>query len=118
MCLGFGGFIIGSSRFAFQARQLLPNRTLLVFSAMFVAMALFGIGSQIWFRRRMISDFTYDAQALRYRTLGIAEMQMRTLWDIAKVRTWRGRGGALGYVLRFRDKHKLYLEFSVSNSGR
>lgn len=83
---------------------------------MFVAVAGFGIGSQVWFRRRLISEFHYGGGALRFRTLGTAEMQLRDLSEIAKVDNWRGRGGALGYRFRFRDGHKVYLQYGVSNS--
>jgi hypothetical protein len=85
-------------------------------SFLFVAFAVFGIGSLIWYHRRIIAEFRYDGSALRYRTLGTREPQDRPLADIASIRDWRGRGGQLGYRLQFQDKQKLYLEFSVSNS--
>ena len=48
--------------------------------------------------------------------LSVQQMQMRPLPDIREVREWRGRGGPLGYRLLFRDKQRVYLEYSVSNS--
>jgi hypothetical protein len=64
----------------------------------------------------MISEFQYDGSMLQFRTIGIAEPQMRPLGDIADIRGWLGKGGPLGYRLLFQDRQKLYLEFSVSNS--
>lgn len=36
---------------------------------MFLAIVGFGIGMQLWFRRRIVKEFSYDGRALRVRTL-------------------------------------------------
>ena len=81
-----------------------------------LAVGALAVGVQLWFRRRIITEFTYDESALRFRTLGIGEMQVRDVKDIAGLSEWRGRGGILGYRLHFRDGAKAYLQSSVSNS--
>src|SRR5260370_12494287 len=116
MCLLFGGFGLFTGRFLLRAGDVGPTRGLVVSSLVFVAIAVFGIGMQVWFRRRIVNEFSYDGRALRFRTLGTAEMQTRDVSEIVDLGEWRGRGGPLGYRLRFRDGGKGYLQFGVSNS--
>jgi hypothetical protein len=71
---------------------------------------------QVWFWRRIVNELSYDGRALRFRTLGTAEMRARDLSEIADLAEWQGRGGPIGYRLRFRDGEKVYLQFGVSNS--
>ena len=117
MCLLLGGFGLRSIRFLLPVRGVWPSKGLFVSSLVFMAVASFGIGMQLWFRRRLVKEFSYEGRALRYRTLGTAELQTRDLSEIAEIGDWRGRGGSLGYRLRFRDGEKIYLQHGVSNSA-
>jgi hypothetical protein len=91
------------------------NGVLFVTFWLIVAAAV-GIGTQLWYWRRMVSEFTYDGGALRFRTLGRASTQTRALPEIADIREWRGRGSTIGYRLTFRDGAKIYLQNTVANS--
>ncbi len=81
-----------------------------------IVLAAFGGVSVVWFWRRSITEFSYDGRALRYRTLGRPEMQMRDLSEIKDVGEWRGRGGPQGYKLKFSDGANVYLQYGVSNA--
>lgn len=116
MCLVFGGIGYFNARFLASAAHTVPFRSRLFVTLLLILLAAGGIGLQLWYQRRIISDFRYDGCTLQFRTLGIQEPQMRPLNDISSIRDWRGKGGSLGYRLQFQDSQKLYLEFSVSNS--
>jgi hypothetical protein len=116
MFLVFGGMGFMNVRLMIAGMHAGPNRAILFFSVLFVFFVVAAVTSQVWFHRRIISEFRYDGSSLQFRTIGTQEPQMRPLADIASIREWRGRGGPLGYLLQFQDKSKLYLEFSVSNS--
>ena len=62
-------------------------------------------------------EFSYDGRTLRISTLGRPRMQTRDRSEIAEVGEWRGRGGPLGYRLKFHDGGKFYLQFGVSNAA-
>jgi hypothetical protein len=114
MCALFAGFGLFGGRFLLRSADW-QFTGLLVSSLVFIAIAVLSIGLQVWFWRRIVSEFTYDGRALRFRTLGNAEMQTRDLSEIADLNVWRGRGGPLGYRLHFRDGGKIYLQYAVSN---
>jgi hypothetical protein len=116
MVLVFGGMAFIDGRMMIAAAHAGPDRAIMFFSFLFVLIVGAAVGSQVWFHRRIISEFRYDGSTLQFRTIGTQEPQMRPLADIASIREWRGRGGPLGYRLQFQNKQKLYLEFSLSNS--
>ena len=116
MCLLFAGFAFLAARPLLRPEANGPQRGLLIASSVYLAVALLSIGVQIWFHRRIISEFHFDGRSLRFRTLGISSMETRDVSEIARIRDWRGRSGALGYRLFFRDGGKAYLEYSVSNA--
>jgi hypothetical protein len=116
MFLVFGGMAFIDVRMMIAAAHAGPDRAIMFFSFLFMLIVGAAIGSQVWFHRRIISEFRYDGLTLQFRTIGIKEPQMRLLSHIKAIRDWKGRGGPLGYRLQFQDKQKLYLEFSVSNS--
>ena len=116
MLLVFGGMAFIDVRMMIAAAHTGPDRAIMFFSFLFVLIVGTAVGSQVWFHRRIISEFRYDGSTLQFRTIGTQAPQMRPLANIASIREWRGRGGPLGYRLQFQDKQKLYLEFSLSNS--
>jgi len=116
MCLLFEGFGLFAWNFLFPAGEARPAKGLLLSGLAFFAIAGLGIGTQVWFWRRIVKEFSYDGSALRFRTLGTAEMQTQELSEIADLREWQGRGGPLGYRIGFRDGKKIYLQYGVSNS--
>ena len=116
MFLLFGGIGFMNVRLMIAGVYAGPNRAILFFSVLFVFFVVTAIVSQVWFHRRIITEFRYDGSTLQFRTVGIQEPQMRPLADIASIRDWKGKGGQLGYRLQLQDRQKLYLEFSVSNS--
>jgi len=114
MCAIFAGMGFVYARFLVPAA---PDKARLFFGLIFVLLMTAGIGSQIWFQRRIIAEFRYDGVTLQFQTLAMQHPQIRPLADITCIREWRGgRGGSLGHRLLFREGQKLYLEFSVSNS--
>ncbi len=106
MCILFAGFGFLSTR------QTVPR----IAGFLFVTMAAASIAMQLWFHRRIISEFAFDGRSFQFRTLGRSAPQTRELSEIAEVRDWRGRGGPFGYRLIFRDGARAYLEYSISNS--
>ena len=116
MCLCFSGLGLISVRMLFPAGDACPDKARVVVSLLFLTFTTAAIAGQMWFQRRIVCDFNYDGCTLQFRTLSVQQMQMRPLPDIREVREWRGRGGPLGYRLLFRDKQRVYLEYSVSNS--
>lgn len=116
MCLLFAGLALVSSRMIVPGppyRGPAPR----VVGLVFLAFTITAIGGQVWFRRRILSEFTYDGYTQQFRTLGVAETQIRPLSEIAEIRPWRGRSGPLGLVLLFKDRQKVYLEYSVRNAA-
>ena len=94
-----------------------PSRKgILIASLLWLTMATVSIGLQLWFHRRVISEFTFDGRLFQFRTLGRSRQQTRELSEIVEVRDWRGRGGPQGYRLVFRDGARAYLEYSISSS--
>jgi len=82
-----------------------------------IALGLGLIASGFWFWKRLIKEFSYDGRAFTFNTLASSDMQVRHVSDIEEVGEWRGRGGPLGYCIKFRDGAKLYLHKGVSNAG-
>jgi hypothetical protein len=117
MCLLLAAIALRGLPGMLPAAGMPPNRGRLISGLVFVSLAIFSIGTQVWFQRRMISEFTYDGVTLRFRTLGDGQEQIRPVSEVAEVREWRSKGSMIGYRLRFRDKSKLYLEYSVTNAG-
>jgi len=75
------------------------------------------IGIVLWSWKRLIKEFNYDGRTLAYNTLRSPEMQVRDLSAIEDVGEWTGRGGPLGFCIKFRDGAKLYLHYGVSNAA-
>ena len=82
-----------------------------------IVLGLCFIGSGSWFRKRLIKEFTYDGRTLTFNTLASSEMQVRDVSAIEKLDEWTGRGGRLGYCIKFHDGAKLYLQNGVSNAA-
>jgi hypothetical protein len=116
MCVFFAGFGIWNVRLFLVNAAAGRARAQPIGSLLFAAMAVLSIGMQLWYQRRIITEFTFDGSALRFTTLGNSEAQTRALPEIVAVREWRGRGGSLGHRLAFRDGGKAYLSYSVSNA--
>jgi hypothetical protein len=75
------------------------------------------IGGVRRFWKRLIKEFIYDGRTFTFNTLASPEMQMRDLSAIEEVGEWTGRGGPLGFCIKFRDGAKLYLHYGVSNAA-
>ena len=118
ICLLFAGFALMNARFLLPLTRTGNYRPVFVSSLVIAGVASFGVGAQLWYRRRMIDEFSFDGRALRFRTLGIPEMETRDISEITQLREWRGRGTPLGYRLTLRGGRKVYLEYSVSMSTR
>jgi hypothetical protein len=116
MFLVFGGMGFMNVRLMIAGVHAGPNRAILLFSVLFIFFVVAATVSQVWFHRRIITEFRYDGSTLQFRTISLQEPQFRPVADIASIREWKGKGGPLGYRLQFQDRQKLYLEFSVSNS--
>jgi hypothetical protein len=93
-----------------------PDKARIIVSLMFMTFTASAIAGQFWFQRRLVREFNYDGRRLQFRTFGIRQTLVRPLEDIAQVKEWSGRGGPIGYRLVFRDRGKVYLEYSVTNS--
>ena len=115
ICLLFAAILAYDIGVLLQGGQV-PAKGALGSTVALLAVAALAVSVQLWFRRRIITEFIYDESALRFRTLGIGEMQVRDVKEIAGLSEWRGRGGILGYRVHFRDGAKVYLQSSVTNS--
>lgn len=115
MCLLFAAVLAYNADVLMQPGRV-PQKGVVGSTGAILIVAALGIGIQRWFRRRIITEFIYDDNALQFRTLALAEMQFRHVSEIAGLSEWRGRGGILGYRLHFRDGAKAYLQSSVTNS--
>ena len=82
-----------------------------------IVLGLSLIGSVPWFWKRLIKEFNYDGRTFAFNTLASPVMQMRDLSAIEEVGEWRGRGGALGFCIKFRDGATLYLPYGVSSAA-
>jgi len=82
-----------------------------------IVLGLGFIGSGFWFWKRLIKEFNYDGRTFTFNTLASSETQVRDVSAIEEVGEWTGRGGPLGYCVKFRDGAKLYLQNGVSNSA-
>jgi hypothetical protein len=88
------------------------------FAAICLIVLGFGlIGGVVWFWERLVKEFNYDGRTFTFNTLASPEMQVRDLSAIEEVGEWTGRGGPLGFCIKFRDGTKLYLHYGVSNAA-
>ena len=116
MCLLFTAFAFMTAWPVLRAKASRAPTALWVAGFVYLAVAVLSIGLQLWFRRRIISEFEFEGRSLRFRTLGISSTEVRDVSEIARVRDWRGRNGMIGYRLAFRDGRKVYLERAVPNA--
>ena len=87
----FVAFGVLGGRFYFRFAGTGNARSVLIPYLLFGALAIVSIGMQIWYLRRLISEFTFDGRALQFRTLGASVTQTRDVSQIADVQDWRGR---------------------------
>ena len=117
LSLLFGGLGLVSLRLLFFGPRESANKAAVFGSLVMLALSASLIGMNMWFRRRIVDEFSYDGRALRFRTLGAPAVQTRDVSEIAAVSLWQGRGGSHGYRIRFRDGEKIFLQNTVPNSG-
>ena len=82
-----------------------------------IVLGLGFIGSGLWFWKRLIKEFNYDGTTFTFNTLASSKIQVRDASAIEEVGEWTGRGGPLGYCMKFHDGAKLYLQNGVSNAA-
>ena len=111
VCLAFGGLAVFHFQLIFRS-----NSSAAGLAIAFIALALAAIGMQLWFRRRIVREFTYTGSALHLRTLGIHAIETYSLTQVTDIREWRGRRGPVGYRVTFNDGWKAYIERTVENS--
>jgi hypothetical protein len=116
MCIFFAGFGLFNLQMLRAVWGSGAPKASLPFALLFVAFCSVAIGGQRWFRRRIVIEFTYDGYTFQFRTLGVPATQTRAVSEIAYLREWRGRGGALGYRIGFLDRQKIYLQYGVTNA--
>jgi len=116
VCLAFGGLAVFHFELIFPSTGPRPNSSAIGLSAAFIALAIGAIAMQLWFRRRIVREFTYTGSALHIRTLGIHTMQTYSLSQVKDIREWRGRRGPVGYRVTFNDGWNAYIERTVENS--
>ena len=117
MCVMFGGFFLYNAHLLKLLQNPQSRKGALFMTAWIGLIAAFGGISTWWFWRRLIVEFTYDGRALRFRTLGKPRMELRDASEIAELGDWRGRGGSIGYKIKFRDGAKAYLQFGTPNAS-
>ena len=115
MCAFFLGFFLYNNHFLDQLRNPQAQKGALFMTVWIVAVAAIGGISTWWLWRRLVVEFTYDGRALRFRTLGRPQMELRDVSEIVQMKDWRGRGGSMGYKIKFRDGAKIYLQFGTPN---
>ena len=116
VCLAFGGLAIFHFELIFPATGARPSSSATGLSIAFIALAIGAIAMQLWFRRRIVREFTYTGSALHIRTLGIHAMQTYSLSQVIDIREWRGRRGPVGYRVKFNNGWTAYIERTVENS--
>jgi len=82
-----------------------------------IVLGLSLIAGVLWFWKRLIKEFNYGGRTFTFNTLASPEMQVRDLSAIEEVGELTGRGGPLGFCIKFRDGAKLYLHHGVSNAA-
>jgi len=89
-CLLLGGLGLANFYSLSIAHGLTAVNGMLFLTFWLIVVAAVGIGSQLWYWWGMVSDFTYDGGALRFRTLGRASAETRALPETADIREWAG----------------------------
>ena len=123
ICVATFIFLVFAAAAFVNGQLLLPSHRppveplLRIVSFLFILLAIFIIAMQVWFRRRIIREFSYDGATLHYQTLSRAEAHSRFPAQLVAIREWAGRGGVMGYQLIFRDAPKAYLEDDTSNAS-
>jgi hypothetical protein len=123
VCVAAFIFSVFAAAALVNAELLLPSHrppvdTLVrVISFLFILLAIAIIGMQVWFRRRIIREFSYDGATLHYQTLSRFAEHSRFPAQLVAIRDWMGRGGVMGYQLIFRDLPKAYLEDDTPNAS-
>jgi hypothetical protein len=116
MTLLFGAFGLFILRLGWLSENAQVRRGAVFMIVWITLIAGLGVVSAVWFWRRIATEFSYDGRALRFRTLGSSKAQLRGLMEIVGVDDWRGRGGGLGFRIKFRDGGKIYLQFGLSQA--
>jgi hypothetical protein len=94
-----------------------PHKGLTFVVLWMILVALGWILTALWFWKRLITEFSYDGKMLQLSTLGVPTTQARHLSEIVEVSEWRGRGGPLGYRIKFRGGAQFFLQYGVSNAA-
>jgi hypothetical protein len=120
-CVAAFIFLVFAGAGVVNAQFLLPSHgsddpVWRVIAFLFILLAIGIIAGQVWFRRRIIREFTYDGATLRYKTLASSEPHTRMASQLVMIRAWAGRGGVMGYRLIFHDAPKAYLEDDTPNA--
>jgi hypothetical protein len=90
------------------------------YSLVIICLIVLGLGMAgwvVWFWKKIIKEFNYYGRTFTFNTLANPVMQVRDLSAIEEVSDWTGRGGPLGFCIKFRDGAKLYLNYGVSNAA-
>jgi len=102
----------------FHTAPSVPSQGRKGFAILFlIVLGLGVIGGVLRFWKKIVKEFTYDGRTFTFNTLASPEMQMRDLSAIEEVADWAGRGGPLGFCIKFRDGATLYLRYGVSNAA-
>jgi hypothetical protein len=117
MCILFTGMGLLNLRILSQA-ALQGGIAPTVFSLGFVIFVTWAVAMMFRFLRLIVNEFRYNGFMFEFRTIGVRQTQTRPLSQIAAVRDWRGRGGALGYRIVFQDRGKVYLSYAVTNAAQ
>jgi len=87
------------------------------FAIIFLLALAFGVGSIIWFWKKLIKEFSYDGRTLTFNTLANPGTQVQDLSAVERVADWTGRGGTIGLSIKFRNGPKVYLHYGVPNAA-
>jgi len=79
-------------------------------------LTLSGIGAQVWFRRRLVKEFSYDGSVLRFRPSERQRRKPVIYLKLRKLPSGEAAEARKAIALRFLDGQKIYLQYSVTNS--
>jgi hypothetical protein len=116
MCGLFVAIMLLAGRFLLPLPGFQASGALLGCAIFFEIAAAGAIVLQVRDYCRIVRQFEYNGQLLRFWTLGSSQAQNRELSQIVDILQGRARAPSIGFALVFKDGKKAYLDYSLPNA--